>query len=952
VLPAVITAEAVSLTDLKPLLVQARSGEKAAGEAVAFVLQALRVLHAKRIALWASFFAELPPDRRYAWDAGIVARALLDASAGDAAVAADIGGFGRRLLAWAWGDRKNAENGKWLERLAGIVAIPLVSGTFVTDRTESRRLIEDVLRVLGEPDFPIDTIFRLVLEVPRLIPVDPNLVATIYERVFGHDEISDEKTNMGGPVLPLISNRRQDYDSCQYTLLEEFANFLSAAPREAVRAGLRAIQAFAMGQHVIRYLHQGRTLSDLTENFIFRGKVAHFIEDASHIWDESGHPDREMAVADAAFEWLVDAAADNRLTDVEYFLETMVTDANVAVLWARLLEAGSAHPATLGVQLWELALAEPIRECADTRPRLRKFLEKIPEKLTAVQREKIEQAILQIPTNLDQEGRERAERRRAALFMRVPESQLVTDAALKLRKDLTAAENKPAEEIEHRITSWSEEYTDEKMFRDAGVRPEAPPNAELRALYQPLQQWSDKGKNESEIDELVPAAAKLRDRLKEPQGADRVVIGAAETHLAMFASDALLRTKDKAVSRFPLLRELVLGYSSHPDPEPNPDRDMEWKSASWSPAPRIESAQALPWLTHFGRDEDALAAIDRLAADPVPVVRFLLLSDLARLGDSCADRMWSILEHAAATEENQVVLQGVTSALWRTARFDRARTATLIQKLLSRIDGGDDDADGKAATNLVLLVTDYAVGFDENWAKEIMKSWRDRPLEHATQLAVAGRRLVANMKPQTKTPDFQRAQKLLLAHLEAVTQGLAELQKSNEPREGVQKKARKLYDVVNEAVMRTYFSADVDSKLRQRVENPLDDIGREKFFRDSLPVLKRILAFGLNPETGMLLAPTAHYFMQLLNGVLRYDPPLVLGMAAQVAESSKRFSYNLDSIALRETVRLVEALLADHRHKIQDTTSINNLLTLLDSFVDAGWPEALQLVWRLDEVYR
>jgi hypothetical protein len=208
------------------------------------------------------------------------------------------------------------------------------------------------------------------------------------------------------------------------------------------------------------------------------------------------------------------------------------------------------------------------------------------------------------------------------------------------------------------------------------------------------------------------------------------------------------------------------------------------------------------------------------------------------------------------------------------------------------------------------------------------------------------------MKPQTKTLEFERAQKLLLAHLDSVTKGLAELHKSTEPRDDVQKKARKLYDVVNDAVMRTYFSADVDSKLRQRAEHPLDDIGREKFFRDSLPVLNRILAFGLNPETGMLLAPTAHYFMQLLNGVLHYDPPLVLSMAAKVTESSKRFGYNLDSIALRETVQMVEALLADHRHKIQDITSINNLLALLDSFVDAGWPEALQLVWRLDEVYR
>ena len=102
----------------------------------------------------------------------------------------------------------------------------------------------------------------------------------------------------------------------------------------------------------------------------------------------------------------------------------------------------------------------------------------------------------------------------------------------------------------------------------------------------------------------------------------------------------------------------------------------------------------------------------------------------------------------------------------------------------------------------------------------------------------------------------------------------------------------------------------------------------------------------------MLLAPTAHHFMQLLNGVLRYDPPLALRMAAQVVMCSKRFGYNLDSMAMSETVRLVEAILADYRERVQDELSIKDLLELLDAFVEAGWPDALNLVWRLDEIYR
>ena len=92
--------------------------------------------------------------------------------------------------------------------------------------------------------------------------------------------------------------------------------------------------------------------------------------------------------------------------------------------------------------------------------------------------------------------------------------------------------------------------------------------------------------------------------------------------------------------------------------------------------------------------------------------------------------------------------------------------------------------------------------------------------------------------------------------------------------------------------------------------------------------------------------------MELLNGILRYDPALVLRMAAEVVTSSRRFGYNLDLLAMQEAVKLVESILADYRDKVQQEQSIKHLLELLDAFVEAGWPEALNLVWRLDEIYR
>jgi hypothetical protein len=118
-----------------------------------------------------------------------------------------------------------------------------------------------------------------------------------------------------------------------------------------------------------------------------------------------------------------------------------------------------------------------------------------------------------------------------------------------------------------------------------------------------------------------------------------------------------------------------------------------------------------------------------------------------------------------------------------------------------------------------------------------------------------------------------------------------------------------------------------------------------------MPLLDLIVDFA-NNEHGWLLAPTAHHLMQLLGGAVAYDPNQVLRLAAGLAQGSVKGRYPFDSLAIKEVVELVEHVLADHRGELRDPASFKNLLQLLDIFASAGWPEALRLVWRLDEVYR
>ena len=116
--------------------------------------------------------------------------------------------------------------------------------------------------------------------------------------------------------------------------------------------------------------------------------------------------------------------------------------------------------------------------------------------------------------------------------------------------------------------------------------------------------------------------------------------------------------------------------------------------------------------------------------------------------------------------------------------------------------------------------------------------------------------------------------------------------------------------------------------------------------------MQRVITFAQDSEKGIMLAKTAHYFMQLLTSFLSCNPKAVLHLAERVAKSSERFGYNLDAIAVRDVVEFVEIVLADHRDEVRDGEALEDLLNLLDIFAKTGWTDALKLVWRLDEVFR
>src|SRR6266498_2308830 len=432
--------------------------------------------------------------------------------------------------------------------------------------------------------------------------------------------------------------------------------------------------------------------------------------------------------------------------------------------------------------------------------------------------------------------------------------------------------------------------------------------------------------------------------------ADATIQTSLWTKLAAAAS-AMSRSVGKlSAEARSFCRDTLLRAAKHQEPLPN--KDAKFDFPMWSPSPRNEAAQGLPWLTLTIVDNEILDAVASLASDAVPSVRFLVAGEVFRLRWSAHEAFWQITQERAMKEDNRSVLNGLCLSLTRLPKDEDDRIAGVLNTIQGKGLFPSEKSD--FGDTFAMIVTRLALSHENQWAMETLDTWRKSPDQHAELLHHAVFQAVLAINPSNLgsdklRPTSLRAGKWLLAVLEGTVQTLQNIRPTDQAEwtEERTKKFKEAYTVVDEIVSRLYYN------IRHR--EGTEEISFEAtgdYYLTIKPLLQAVTLLGRRDQRGIVLAPTAHHFMQLMNEVLSYEPKAVLHMAADVAEASEAAGYNIDSIAIKEVVTLVESVLADYRNEVQEGEALADLLRLLDVFAKAGWPQALQLVWRLDEVFR
>lgn len=969
---SVIATEARKIRQLTPLLEKLKNGEDIANEAMMRLLQSLRALQIERDALWIDFFSRVSAywHADFAGDLSTLTSEILERAtkANNTATINTCGKIGRRLFEWVWEERET--NGDdWYNRIGSYRAVPLIAKTYGTNVEKSRLLLEKVPELTQEDNFPISFLTWLTEHVDRIWIHDPDFVALIYHTVFTHYETSDERTSLSsGPILPLTSTRQQDYSSCQYRLVRHFPNFLQAKPLVATRTAIRSLNFFIIKEHIAGYLKDGVTFEDLIETFEFRGKQAYFVPDNSHIWDETSYPDEPIKIADELFKFIAAlASSQNSLLDLDSLLDVFWDEVWVAFFWKRLLKTAVQSPKVFAPLLFELCIAKPIQMGNDALHELGLFLENAASEFTPNQRRQIEDTILALPEEaMDEDDRKFLEYRRNRLIASIPQGLLQTKEAEKIREDMAQTDQVPENTPLFSSESRSEPYTEENRLQDQGVDTDAPENQELQSFFGPLGKFTSGWPNgtpiEEAVEEILPQLQEAYAAIHRNPEANKAVIDSLWCELIACVSILSRVAVNLDTNQFAFCRQMLLHGATHELPRPDPQRDAQFNFPGYSsPSPRLESAQGLLRLSTRQLDAEMLDTIESLANDPVPSVRMVTAMEFSRVYFKMPERFWQIVEHRATQETNQIVQEYLYFTLTRVVarkKENEDKTVRVMNKLLQRIPQPISEI-GQSDPFIDLLIW-LTISRENPWALNTIENtlFKD-PILFAPSLSSAVSRTMddyvvpKNLEVSERREETQRAITFLKRAIDGASRGIHELcTKFNESeREEAEKKLREIYTVIDRIIMCLFFEIAYEKDQSEKPKEKISDELRCRFFNEVKPLMEQIIDFA-EGENGVMFAPTAHYFMQLLTSFMTCNPKEVLHLAEGVARSSERFGYNLDSLAIEEVVKLVEIVLADHREDVRDGQGLKDLLNLLDIFAKTGWSDALRLVWRLDEVFR
>lgn len=950
-LPLIIAAATVELIaqfgDFAPLLCALDSASPATAEVLSRHLtsalligqdQSRRLSHVSTLGPWVSLVdalsKHLRPSLEYPVRA-LVAGLLAERDRLSPPEVRLLASAGRCLLAWALDAEPVPEGAIHV----GIEAC----GRLIGDGPEAgsvllRRVIApDRLSVRGYQEL------RLIAEqIPQIARVNPALAADVFIEGFLNEESSDEAVPMGGQIIAMRSNRRQDYDMALYSLAERAPALLASDPKEAIRA----LIVIAGSAHRVPW-RESRPSDRFTIRW--RGSTLEVIEDGSGMWDTRVRTgDNAERVIDAFEKHLVALSRRRDRGVLDAFLDALARSEVPAVLLRRVLAAAVHATRGLAPRVADLLSQPALLSSVDVNGAAAACLGPVFAVLKVGNRRQIEQAILGLCGADDPPIRHQGNR----LLSSLPIERIVTEPARRAwlqRK----TEGRP-ETLAQGAATWAVDGEwSEGPNRNAGTPSD-------RAVRRSTERLAGLMRGEDGRP-LGVSNAKLAAGIRAAQGARQKGAGAGVAQGLLYEADArMAEAAERILRSWPLrpasgpvklAREVALASAQHELPVDDVDvRDDDLRSWDW-PAVRRDAAEALALLTREPKvaTDATRGAIRRLARDESAIVRDGVARrlDCVLWGDE--GLAWELAEWIAREEQSSSVQRSMlSSAMSGFLHRDEDRAVALLAEMSRREHEGSersglcgvldgwflelyfhlDRAEGKALADELIADPLAQQGLANAHWGQMRETVCAGPVGDETSAAVRGRALTWQA-----------------AVVREVASGIDEIVGSGGPGGDEERTSRLqgLLTLADRAAAEAYFASG--SYRADEGARALDPSVRERFCNEASELLDALCRIGW--------APAAHHVVETLAAFVEFDPQGVWQRLTTVLEVAASWGYQGESLAVGEFMKIIERYLASHRDIVlDDPDGRDALIKALVSFAQVGWPEPRRLLVGLDDMFR
>jgi len=951
--PSVVAAEAKDITDIEPLHAALNSSDenirKQAETILRYIVLSLfatpetdRRLSGPAAGPWSSLSDQVSQSLRESTVFSIRTLLWMLCEHPESFTPAEqnaAGAAARRLLEYAWA--RTPYNSDLVTR-----GICCVCRTFESDPNSSRALLSRALDENHLKQYAYIEARWLADEVKRLALVTPDFVKDIYQALFKHVEELDTPTPMGdSQILPLVSNRKQDFHHAQWRLSEAFPSFLESAPSQAAEALISIVKAYVI-QHHRPYRGEWEE-----QSFTLEGHTATIRTDFSHTWDAGTVYQNEDAIKILnAFErYILKADEDGKSVIVSNLVDLIIRENRPAVLWRRLLLWGAKRPQSIGQKLKGLLKSAPLLVGMDTRGAAGTFLKAIFPDLTTDERTEVERVILGIPDLFSPEEREFGERKRDQLLVGLTATDLVVPEAVSLVTSLQAPQNREAEDRSTAVsvapaTGGETSATDHKRSEFQRLV------ADFEAAYKRPE------RDATTLDAMRASLLRLKQAVQSAGDEDgRMVKDAYHTLITGSTSIALI---DGLSCEEPLgsaVKEILLEASTNPEPVPDSARDSQFhEHCGWStPSPRLEGAEGLINLAveQTCGTPEVLSAVERLSQDPVPSVRYQIARRINALYYSAHDVMWRIIERFSREEENRGVLQGLLiGTMSHLVRPHLDEIVRLIRIIFDRVQDGPGAREVRE--RCVHYFTDMYVWRGHPTCRDIVFSAVNSPARSFNEVHWANSRLRDPVTyGSTEQPEAEkdavrnRALDLVLQIIQAVRTELRRIETDSALMESEQGKSDRnnLYHILHYVAQELYFASGAYEGGNK--DNTLSPGQKRRFYLEASVHLDELAQVGL--------PSIAYNLIQTMVPFIEQDPAKVLIRITTAVSAGRPWGFQYEPLAASLVVSLVERYLAEYRGLFRESDEcLQGLLKVLDIFAEAGWPAANRLIYRLDDLYR